>query len=149
NLPGDHVRLFVGDAAVVERIDLEETIVAAYIRILVRRRSRPIDNRHDIDTRAFEVLQRKLGERGVSQYCRERDLGPRRLEMFGYDACAADEVRPIVESHAWRRGLVHSADHGRIGQAIDNRVADNVNSLALASLDDSPQAIEIKPVRFH
>jgi hypothetical protein len=45
--------------------------------------------------------------------------------------------------------LVIPADHGRIGQAIDDRVADNMNPLALASLDDSPQAIEIEPVRFH
>src|SRR5215468_9230957 len=69
--------------------------------------------------------------------------------MLGHDARAADEVRPIVEPHARRGGLGHSADHGRIGQAIDDRVADNVNPLALASLEDSPQAVEIKPVRFH
>src|SRR5262249_49767729 len=121
----------------------------AHIGILVRRRSRPIDDRHDIDTRAFEVLEGELRERVISQYCRERDFGAGRLEMLGYDARAADEVRPIVESHAWRRGLVHSADQGRIGQPTDNRVADNVNPLAPASLDDSPQAIEIEPVRFH
>src|SRR6266436_5412523 len=69
--------------------------------------------------------------------------------MLGHDARAADEVRPIIEPYARRRGLIHSADHGRIGQAIDDRVADNMNPLALASLDDSPQAIEIEPVRFH
>src|SRR6266404_2468412 len=46
-------------------------------------------------------------------------------------------------------GVGHPADHSRVGQAIDDRVTDNMNPLALASVDDSPQAIEIEPVRFH
>src|SRR5262249_50688434 len=97
----------------------------------------------------FEVVESELGERIISHYCRERDLGARRLEMLGHNARAADEVRPIVEPHARRRCLVHSANHGRIGQAIDDRVADNVNPLALASLEDWPQAIETEPVRLN
>src|SRR6516225_4926469 len=149
DLPGDHVRLLVGDAAVVERIDLEQAIVAAHIRILVRRRSRPIDDRHDIDARGFEVLQRELGERVVAQNRGERDLGAGGLEMLGHNARPADEVCAIVEPHARRRGLGHPTDHGRVGQAIDDDVADDVNPLALASLDDSPQPVEIEPVGFH
>src|SRR5262245_1666652 len=69
--------------------------------------------------------------------------------MLGHDARAADEVRPILEPHARRGCLGHSAAHGRIGKAIDDDVADDVNPLALASLDDPPQAIEIKPVGLH
>ena len=69
--------------------------------------------------------------------------------MLGDDGSTADEVDAVVEANARGRRLGHAADHGRVGEAVDDGVADHMHPLALAVLDDPSQAIEVEAIGLH
>ena len=69
--------------------------------------------------------------------------------MLRNHGSTADKVDAVVEANTRGRRLGHAADHGGVGEAVDDGVADDVHPLALAVLDDPSQAIEVEAIGLH
>ena len=139
----------VGNRAVVERIDLEQTVAADNDRVLVHGRSGLVDDGVELDAGRFEVVGHKILELVVAQHGRERDLGPGGDQMLGDDAGAADIVDLALEGDAHRRRLGLAADHGAFGVAVDDRVADDVHAVAVHIVEHATQTVEGDVVALH
>ena len=145
----DLLGLDVGDAAIVERVDLEQAVVAAHISVLVRGRPGVIDDRQRLHAGIGEVLKHEVLQGVVAEDGREGDLGAGGAQVLGDDGGAADEVDAAVEAHARRRRLGHAADHGRIRQAVDDGVADDMDFEAFELLHDLTQLGKAESLGLH
>ena len=76
---------------------------------------------------------------------------PAALQMLGDDRRAADEVGPLLEQNAHRRGLGLSADHGAHRcRLVDDRVAHDMNPLARQARHVCPAGYRTSSsFRFH
>ena len=117
----------VRDAAVVHRVDLQQPVIAAHEGILVRRRPHVVDDRFAFDPRFLQLGDDEVLEGVIAEDGGEDDVGPGRAEMGGHDGGAPDEIHAVVVAHARRGGLRHTADHGRVGEAVHDGVAHHVH----------------------
>src|SRR5689334_3540017 len=69
--------------------------------------------------------------------------------MRGDDRSAADEILSSVKAHAGRWRLGHTADHRRMRETVDDRVADDVDGDAAELVENGTQSREIERLRMH
>jgi hypothetical protein len=139
----------VGDRAVIECVDLQEPVIGADKSVFMRCRSGAIDDRANRDPGLLEAPEDEILHLVLAEDGRERHVRPRRCEMLGYDRRATDEILAAVEPHARGRRLGHAADHRRMGQAVDDGVADDMDGNAAEFTENLVQALEVDPIGVH
>ena len=127
DLRSDPVRSGIRDAAVVDRIHPQEAVVTAHDGVFVRGGPGAVDDRPAVHAEPLEILQHEVLERVVPQHGREHHLRAGRAEVGRDDGRSADVIDTVVEADARRRRLGHTADHRRVGQAVDDGVADDMH----------------------
>ena len=69
--------------------------------------------------------------------------------MLGHDGGAADIVDLALEQHAHGRRLGLAADHGAVGIAVDDGVADDMDAASCHGVERLPQLVERDAVALH
>ena len=139
----------IGNRPIIERIHLQQAVIAADKGVLLRRRPGTIDNRLRADAGLLEAVDDEIAHRIVAEHRRKSDLGPRRCEMSRYDSGAADKILAPIEPHARCRRLGHAADHRRMGEAVDDRIADDMHCDAAELAQELMQLLESDPLGLH
>ena len=148
DLLGEMIEDALGDRAVVDLVDLQQAIAAGDDGVLVGGRAGTIDDRHALHARLRQIVEREFRERIFAQHRGKRHVRAGGLQVLGDDAGAADVVVLLLEAHAHRRRLGHAADHGALGEAVDDRVTDHMHLEAFELVEALAQIAEIDPLRL-
>ena len=139
----------LGDRAVVERVDFQHPVSVRNEGVLVRRRSRLVDDGVTNDVRRRQLLDDKFSELVVAQHRGKDDIGSGFPDMARDDSRAADIVLTVLISYAECRGLCVAANKRTMGVCVDDCIPKHMNSLALKIVERLTEVVEPDILGLH
>jgi hypothetical protein len=136
--PSDVFEDLVGYRAIIQRIHLQEPIAADDDRVLVDRRPRAVDHRVDLDIGAFEIVDDEISVAILPEHGRKGDAAAGGSQMLCHDPGPANVVDLTLEQHAHGGRLGVAPDHGAMGVAVHDGIADDVDLMSLHRVECSP-----------